>query len=53
MRKIAAACLLGFANIELEAPVTRDKVFKVGSVSNQFIATGIMLVDAYPRAVRT
>jgi len=35
---------LGLANIELNVPVTRDTVFKVGSVSKQFIATGIMLL---------
>jgi CubicO group peptidase (beta-lactamase class C family) len=35
---------LGVANIELDAPVTRDTVFKIGSVSKQFIATGIMLL---------
>jgi D-alanyl-D-alanine carboxypeptidase len=35
---------LGVANIELNVPVTRDTVFKVGSVSKQFIATGIMLL---------
>jgi D-alanyl-D-alanine carboxypeptidase len=35
---------LGLANIELNVPVTRDTVFKIGSVSKQFIATGIMLL---------
>jgi D-alanyl-D-alanine carboxypeptidase len=35
---------LGLANIELQTPVTRDTVFKIGSVSKQFIATGIMLL---------
>ena len=35
---------LGLANIELNAPVTRDTVFKIGSVSKQFIATGVMLL---------
>lgn len=35
---------LGLANIELNAPVTRDTAFKIGSVSKQFIATGIMLL---------
>jgi CubicO group peptidase (beta-lactamase class C family) len=35
---------LGVANIELKVPVTRDTVFKIGSVSKQFIATGIMLL---------
>jgi len=35
---------LGVANVELNAPVTRDTVFKIGSVSKQFIATGIMLL---------
>lgn len=35
---------LGLANIELNVPVTRNTVFKIGSVSKQFIATGIMLL---------
>src|SRR5262245_706358 len=35
---------LGVANIELGSPVTRDTVFKIGSVSKQFIAAGIMLL---------
>jgi CubicO group peptidase (beta-lactamase class C family) len=35
---------LGLANIELNVPVTRDTVFKIGSVSKQFIATGVMLL---------
>ena len=35
---------LGLANVELDTPVTRDTVFKIGSVSKQFIATGIMLL---------
>src|SRR4030095_8764225 len=35
---------LGVANIELNVPVTRDTAFKIGSVSKQFIATGIMLL---------
>ena len=35
---------LGVANVELETPVTRDTVFKIGSVSKQFIATGVMLL---------
>jgi CubicO group peptidase (beta-lactamase class C family) len=35
---------LGLANLELNVPVTRDTVFKIGSVSKQFIATGIMLL---------
>jgi CubicO group peptidase (beta-lactamase class C family) len=35
---------LGVANIELNTPVTRDTAFKIGSVSKQFIATGIMLL---------
>ena len=35
---------LGVANVELNTPVTRDTAFKIGSVSKQFIATGIMLL---------
>jgi len=36
----------GLANIELNVPVTPETVFKIGSVSKQFIATGIMLLVA-------
>lgn len=42
--KPVAVRTLGLANIELNAPVTRDTVFKIGSVSKQFIATGVMLL---------
>lgn len=34
----------GFANLELNIPVKPDTVFKIGSVSKQFIAAGIMLL---------
>jgi CubicO group peptidase (beta-lactamase class C family) len=34
----------GFANIKAKTPVTPQTVFKIGSVSKQFIATGIMLL---------
>jgi CubicO group peptidase (beta-lactamase class C family) len=34
----------GYANLELKTPVTVDSVFKIGSVSKQFIASGIMVL---------
>lgn len=34
----------GFANIELEVPVTPDSVFELASVTKQFTATAIMLL---------
>lgn len=34
----------GLANVELNVPARPDTVFKIGSVSKQFIATGIMLL---------
>src|SRR4030095_16732920 len=34
----------GLANVELNVPVKADTVFKIGSVSKQFLATGIMLL---------
>jgi CubicO group peptidase (beta-lactamase class C family) len=34
----------GFANVELNVPARPDTVYKIGSVSKQFIATGIMLL---------
>ncbi len=34
----------GLANIELDTPATSQTIFKIGSVSKQFIATGIMLL---------
>lgn len=42
--RVAYAKGYGVANLELEVPVTPTTVFKVGSVSKQFIATGIMLL---------
>ena len=34
----------GVSNLKLATPVTPETVFKIGSVSKQFIATGIMLL---------
>jgi CubicO group peptidase (beta-lactamase class C family) len=34
----------GLANVELKIPSTAESVFQIGSVSKQFIATGIMLL---------
>ena len=34
----------GLANIELNVPVKADTVFKIGSVSKQFIASGILML---------
>jgi len=34
----------GFANIELNVPARPETVYKIGSVSKQFIASGIMLL---------
>jgi len=34
----------GLANVELDTPATADTIFKIGSVSKQFIASGIMLL---------
>ncbi len=34
----------GLANVELNVPAKPDTVFKIGSVSKQFLATGIMLL---------
>ena len=34
----------GFSNLEHQLPVTGKTVFKIGSVSKQFIATGIMIL---------
>lgn len=31
----------GSANLELNVPVTADTVFKIGSISKQFIASGV------------
>ncbi|MFN0177850.1 MAG: serine hydrolase domain-containing protein [Gemmatimonadales bacterium] len=42
--RVAYAKGYGVANVELDVPVTPTTVFKVGSVSKQFIATGIMLL---------
>ena len=42
--KIIKAKGYGLANVELDVPVKPDTVFKIGSVSKQFLATGIMLL---------
>jgi len=34
----------GLGNVELNVPATADTVYKIGSVSKQFIASGIMLL---------
>ncbi len=34
----------GFANVDRQEPVTPETVFKIGSVSKQFIASGIMML---------
>jgi D-alanyl-D-alanine carboxypeptidase len=42
--KIVKAKGYGFADVDQREPVTPETVFKIGSVSKQFIATGIMLL---------
>ena len=42
--KIIKAEGYGLANVELNVPARAETVYKIGSVSKQFIATGIMLL---------
>jgi len=42
--KVIKAQGYGLANVARQTPVTPDTVLKIGSVSKQFIATGIMLL---------
>jgi CubicO group peptidase (beta-lactamase class C family) len=42
--RLALAKGYGFANLEHQIPVAPETVFKIGSVSKQFIATGIMVL---------
>jgi D-alanyl-D-alanine carboxypeptidase len=35
----------GLANVELGVPITNDSVFRIGSVTKQFTAAGIMLLE--------
>lgn len=42
--KIVKAEGYGLANLELNTPATPETVYKIGSVSKQFIAAGIMLL---------
>ena len=42
--KIVKAEGYGLANIELNVPVRADTVFKIGSVSKQFISAGILML---------
>ncbi|HET7114065.1 MAG TPA: serine hydrolase domain-containing protein [Pyrinomonadaceae bacterium] len=43
-QKIVKVQGYGLANIELDVPATPETVYKIGSVSKQFIATGIMML---------
>lgn len=43
-QKIIKSMGYGLANVELNVPATPDTVYKIGSVSKQFIATGILLL---------
>jgi D-alanyl-D-alanine carboxypeptidase len=42
--KIVKVAGYGFANVELNVPASPETVYKIGSVSKQFIASGIMLL---------
>ncbi|HEX5733975.1 MAG TPA: serine hydrolase domain-containing protein [Blastocatellia bacterium] len=42
--KIIKAQGYGMANVELNVPATAETVYKIGSVSKQFLAAGIMLL---------
>jgi len=42
--RVVKAAGYGFADTERKTPVTPDTVFKIGSISKQLIATGIMLL---------
>ena len=42
--KVIKAEGYGLANVELNVPARADTVYKIGSVSKQFIASGIMLL---------
>ena len=42
--KVVKAKGYGFADVERREPVTPDTVFRIGSISKQFLATGIMLL---------
>src|SRR5215210_6298553 len=42
--KVIKAEGYGLANVELDAPARPDTVYKIGSVSKQLIAAGIMLL---------
>jgi D-alanyl-D-alanine carboxypeptidase len=42
--KIIKAAGYGFANVEHKIPATPETVYKIASVSKQFLATGIMLL---------
>jgi len=42
--KVVRAQGYGLANVELNVPATAETVYRIGSVSKQFIASGIMLL---------
>lgn len=43
-QKIIKSAGYGLANVELNVAATPETVYKIGSVSKQFIATGILLL---------
>src|SRR6185503_2550428 len=43
-QKIIKSMGYGLANVELNVAATPETVYKIGSVSKQFIATGILLL---------
>lgn len=43
-QKIIKSAGYGLANVELNVAATPETVYKIGSVSKQFLATGIMLL---------
>lgn len=42
--RIAKSRGYGLANVELNAPITEDTVFEIGSITKQFTATAIMML---------
>lgn len=42
--KIIKATGYGFANLELQAPATKDSVYEIGSISKQFASEALMLL---------
>lgn len=46
--KLIKAAGYGTAKLELNVPTTKDSIFEIGSISKQFCAEAVMMLDHVP-----